>query len=67
MPGEEAGVEMSEFLAMGGYAAFVWPAYGLTALVMLVLLVDTLHRLRSRRRRLATLEAEKKARERSAA
>ncbi|MGH6870752.1 MAG: heme exporter protein CcmD [Rhizomicrobium sp.] len=23
---------MSEFLAMGGYAAFVWPAYGATAL-----------------------------------
>lgn len=21
---------MSEFLAMGGYAAFVWPAYGVT-------------------------------------
>jgi heme exporter protein D len=21
---------MSEFLAMGGYAAYVWPAYGLT-------------------------------------
>ena len=27
---------MSEFLAMGGYAAYVWPAYGIT-LVVLVL------------------------------
>ena len=26
---------MSEFFAMGGYAAFVWPSYGLTALVLL--------------------------------
>ena len=25
---------MSEFLAMGGYAAFIWPAYGLTAAVL---------------------------------
>ena len=24
---------MSEFLSMGGYAQFVWPCYGLTALV----------------------------------
>jgi heme exporter protein CcmD len=23
---------LTEFLAMGGYAAFVWPAYGVTAL-----------------------------------
>lgn len=25
---------MKEFLAMGGYAAYVWTAYGLTAIVM---------------------------------
>ena len=25
---------MSDFLAMGGYAAFVWPCYGLTAIVL---------------------------------
>jgi heme exporter protein D len=25
---------MMEFLQMGGYAAFVWPSYGLTALVL---------------------------------
>jgi len=28
---------MSEYLAMGGYAAFVWPAYGLTVLVLAAL------------------------------
>jgi len=49
---------MSEFFTMGGYATFVWPAYGITALVMLGLLVDTLHRLRARRRRLEQLESE---------
>ena len=25
---------MLEFFQMGGYAAFVWPSYGLTALVL---------------------------------
>ena len=25
---------MQEFLAMGGYAAFVWPAFGLSAAVL---------------------------------
>ena len=25
---------MSEFLAMGGYASFVWSSYGLTAIVL---------------------------------
>ena len=58
---------MSEFFEMGGYAAFVWPAYGLTLAVMAGLLVETLSRLRARRRQLEALEAEKKSRERSAA
>jgi len=37
---------MSEFLAMGGYAGFVWPAYGLSAAVMIGLLVAAWRRLR---------------------
>lgn len=36
---------MNEFLSMGGYAAFVWPSYGLSALVMAVLLVASLRSL----------------------
>jgi len=28
-------MDLQNFLAMGGYAAYVWPAYGLTALVLL--------------------------------
>jgi heme exporter protein CcmD len=27
---------MSEFFAMGGYAQFLWPAYGLTLLAIVV-------------------------------
>ena len=41
---------MSEFLAMGGYAFYVWGSYGVTALV---LVIETIA-VRSRRR--ATLE-----------
>ncbi len=26
--------DLGSFLAMGGYAAFVWPAYGVTAAVL---------------------------------
>jgi heme exporter protein D len=37
---------IDQFLAMGGYAAFVWPAYAVAALVMLGLLVVSLRRLR---------------------
>ncbi|WP_262692279.1 heme exporter protein CcmD [Kordiimonas aestuarii] len=33
---------MAEFLDMGGYAAFVWTAYGLTALALVVLAVSSL-------------------------
>ena len=56
---------MSEFLDMGGYAAFVWPAYGLTALVMLGLLITTRQTLRKRRAELDRLEAEMPRRRRS--
>ena len=27
-------MDLQKFLEMGGYAQFVWPAYGLTALVL---------------------------------
>ena len=49
--------EITTFFEMGGYAAFVWPSLGLTAAVMLGLLIATLRQLRSRQRRLAELEA----------
>jgi heme exporter protein CcmD len=28
-------MDLLSFLKMGGYAAYVWPAYGLTALVLI--------------------------------
>jgi heme exporter protein D len=44
---------LTDFLAMGGYAAYVWPAYGFAAVVLIALLVQS---WRSARRRDAELE-----------
>lgn len=55
---------MSDFFAMGGYAAYVWPAYGLAALVMVGLLVATLKALRSAETTLKALEGTRPARRR---
>ena len=49
---------IASFLEMGGYGGFVWPAFGLTALLMLVLLLDSLRRLRTGRRALERLEGQ---------
>jgi heme exporter protein D len=37
---------IQDFLAMGGYAQFVWPAYGLAAVVLVGLLAISLRQLR---------------------
>jgi heme exporter protein D len=38
-------------LNFGKYAAYIWPAYGLTALVFAVLIIGTLRHARTWRRR----------------
>ena len=43
---------------MGGYAAYVWPAYALAALVLIGLTVSSLRSLRAGQRELKRLEAE---------
>jgi heme exporter protein D len=48
---------LGKFLAMGGYAAYVWPALGLTALTMGVLFVVSLRAARHGEAKLAELEA----------
>jgi heme exporter protein D len=47
---------LSAFVAMGGYAQYVWPAYGAAALVLIVLLVWTLARYRKGQRELDALQ-----------
>jgi heme exporter protein D len=44
---------IAAFLDMGGRAAFVWPAYGLTALVLIGILVVAIRGLRARERELS--------------
>ena len=43
---------MSEFFAMGGYANYVWPAFGITAIVLMVNLLAARRQLRQTRERL---------------
>ena len=47
--------EIGQFLAMGGYAAFVWPAFAVAAAVLAGLLVVSLRGLRRREAALALL------------
>jgi heme exporter protein D len=44
------------FLEMGGYGAYVWPAFAATAVVLVVLLWATVHSLRANERMLAELQ-----------
>ncbi len=45
--------QLQDFFAMGGYGAYVWPAFGISALVLGWLLVSSLRRLRGLERALA--------------
>jgi heme exporter protein D len=49
----QVGARLTDFFAMGGYAAYVWPAYGIAALVLIALLVAS---WRGARRRVAEVE-----------
>lgn len=53
---------LGSFIDMGGYAAYVWPAYGVTALALAALVVFSLRAMRARERELEALEAGKPAR-----
>ncbi len=53
---------MGTFFEMGGYAAYVWPAYGLATLVVVGLLVLSVRRLRSAERMLTLLEQARRER-----
>jgi len=48
---------ISEFLAMGGYAAFVWPAYLLVAFGLIGIWVLSRREVRQRAAEVAALEA----------
>jgi len=48
---------MTEFFAMGGYAAYVWWAYGITAAILVGLAVVTIRRARARDAELTDLQS----------
>jgi heme exporter protein D len=52
--------DWSAFLAMGGYAYFVWMSYGVTALL---LAIEVVHVIRQRRQSLARALVQRKIRE----
>jgi len=43
------------YLSMGGYAEYIWPAYLVAAVVLLVLLIGSLRSVRGQEARLAAL------------
>jgi heme exporter protein D len=43
---------MSEYFSMGGYAPFIWPSYGVAALLLVVLFVVSARRLQAAERAL---------------
>lgn len=49
---------VGKFLAMGGYAAYVWPAFGLTAAVMIVLFWHAFRSLRRQERAVSQMETQ---------
>ncbi|MCP4952837.1 heme exporter protein CcmD [Arenicellales bacterium nBUS_48] len=50
---------MLEFFQMGGYAAYVWPAYGITALCMILVIVHPIRKHQKLRQTLSQLHAER--------
>ena len=47
---------LREFIAMGGYGGFVWPAFGVVAVVLIGLLAVSVRGLKSKEMALATLQ-----------
>ncbi len=48
---------ISTFFSMGGYAAFVWPAFGAALVVLVGLLITSLRTLRANQAALEALQA----------
>jgi heme exporter protein D len=53
---------MAEFLAMGGYAAYVWPAFGFTILVLGGLWLLSLRQMRAKEAELEALRSQMRGR-----
>ena len=52
---------LTEYFAMGGYAAFVWSSYGVAALVLIILSALSLRDLRRNEQLAKTLRQQRRA------
>ena len=48
--------EIAGFFAMGGYGAFVWPSFGVTLAVLVLVWIESDRRLKRNERALAEME-----------
>ena len=48
--------EIAGFFAMGGHAAFVWPSFGITLAVLVLVWIESRNRLKRNERALAEME-----------
>ena len=48
--------ELAGFFAMGGYGAFIWPSFGVTLVVLVLVWVESNRRLKRNERALAEME-----------
>lgn len=53
---------IKEFIHMGGYAQYVWPAYGIGTVILILNVIQPLRRYRKTIRNLASREHKLKAR-----
>ena len=49
---------ITDYLTMGGYAAFVWPAYGIAALILIAFAIDSRQRVKRAEAALRKLESD---------
>lgn len=49
---------LASYLEMGGYGAYVWPAYGVTAAVLIALVAASLRTLRAHEAALKALDGD---------
>ncbi|MBE7636288.1 heme exporter protein CcmD [Sneathiella sp. P13V-1] len=53
---------MSEFFEMGGYAAFVWSSYFVSALILITLVITSVRKLKKIEQELVPMEEARRAR-----
>lgn len=53
---------LNEFLSMGGYGAYIWPAYLIAAVILVGLLIMSLRSVRGHEARLASLRKARRSR-----